>query len=147
MWTFWRTISSQINIIYLQNGIELIHLMSHMMVNLSCIIRVQLLAKKWIRCVRDNVQEKLQLNLRCVTILFTSSKLNVEIIWLYSLNSAWLAGSRPFAGTFFLKKTISQKSKLMTVRDLPLIIGLNFLSHKKITSKMINFKRPFLSSR
>ena len=41
---------------------------------------------------------------------------------------------------FFLKKTISQKSKLMTVRDLPLIIGLNFLSHKKITSKMINFK-------
>jgi hypothetical protein len=31
----------------------------------------------------------------------------------------------------FQKKTVSQKSKLISVRDLPLIIGLNFRFHKK----------------
>ena len=47
----------------------------------------------------------------------------------------------------FLKKKHQSESKLMTVRDLPLIIGLNFIFHNKITSKMINFKRQFLSTR
>ena len=44
---------------------------------------------------------------------------------------------------FSEKKTIGQKSKLNTVRDLPLIIGINFIFHKKMMSKMIKLKETF----
>ena len=72
--------------------------------------------------------------------------LQTPSVYQQLLNSAWLAGSRRLAGTFFWKKQSIRKVNSwlseICLWSLDLIIYLK----KKITTKMTHFKRQFLRS-
>ena len=117
-----------------------------------------------IEFVKEWVQKDMKFwPIEILPVTSVTSKMTTQIIFLlyslylfsnfyqYSSILVYLAApdwqDQSFCRIFFSEKKISRKSKLMTVRDLPLIIGLNFRFHKKIMSKMISFKRQFLSTR